>query len=556
MKSQSDNSEDMNPMKKRRQPVGIYLAVLAILAIAVMGILPRLSLAKKLENSVAATKELTETVTVVPLKSIAGASELALPSSLQAIEETTINVRAAGYVKQRFVDIGSHVHAGDVLAEIESPEIDQQLLQSESEVSNAKAAVGQATANVSKSLAATEGARSELIRYQANQAEAIANLAHVRAQYAQAVASVDGAKARLMQVRRRLEGYRAELKRTRVEQELAGKTLARWKELEKADAVSGQEVDEKQSVFDSSREKVNVSEAQVNSGEADVQAAQEAVTGAQAELLAAKADISSGEQRVEAAKAAVNMSKANIQASLASHQASMASVDAAKAVVGSNQAIVRRYAAVQSYEKVIAPFSGVITARNVEVGDLVSPSGGGTGASDQMATVTKTGLFGLARTDSIRAQLSVPESAVTSIHLGQEAVISVQELPGKTFTGSVTRVSGALDSTSRTLMVEVEIPNPTGLLKPGMYAQLSLKNMGARSTIRIPASTLIFDARGNRVAEVKPDMSVHFISVQVGRDFGDEIEVVQGLNGTEELIMNPSETLKEGQHVRPIHKGQ
>ncbi|MDR3691693.1 MAG: efflux RND transporter periplasmic adaptor subunit [Fimbriimonas sp.] len=509
---------------------------------------------RKLDESVQESKSQVTTVTTVKLQMTPGESEVTLPSNLQAINTTTINARTSGYVRKRYVDIGSKVKAGDVLAEIESPEVDQQVMQSQAQVANAQAAVGQAQANYSRSLASTSGARSDYVRYQANLEGAKADLSHLHARYSQAQSAVDVAQARLIQAQKKLDGMRAELERAKVERHLAEVTLKRWKELEKSDAVSGQDVDEKQSIYDASMTRVTAAQADVNSSEADVQAAQQTVRGARADVLAASADITSGEQRIQAAKAAIGTSQANIDAALAASRASQSEIVAAQATVASNESAVRRYAAVQSFEKVVAPFAGVITARNVDEGDLVGATSGGSGASDQLSTVTKTGLFGLARTDTIRAQANVPEDAVGLIRNGQRAEITTREYQGKVFVGQVFNVSGALDATSRTLLVEASIPNPLGLLKPGMYGQIRFVGAKTASIVRIPANTLIFDAKGTRVAVVGQDNTVHFVTVKVGRDYGKELEILNGLHGDEILITNPDETLEEGQKVKPVAK--
>jgi len=559
---QPDETQSVNPVPdpndwqhqvhRKKRPVALVVMAFVVLALATAGIVPRLARSHKLDEGLVSVQEHISTVTTVNLKATPGATDVTLPSNLQAINETTINARTSGYLQARYVDIGSKVKEGEVLAVIESPELDQQVLQSQAQVANAEAAVGQARANLSKSMATAAGTRSDYVRFQASLAEARANLAHLQARYTQSQSAVEVARSRLTQANRRLDGVKAELTRANVEENIALVTLRRWKELEKADAVSGQEVDEKQSIFDASQAKVSSAGADVNSAEADVQAAQETVKGAQADVLAARADIASGQQRIEAARAEIGTSRANIDAASAASRASQEDVSAAQATVGSNQANVRRYAAMQSFERVVAPFSGVITARNVDVGDLINPATSGTGASDQLSTVTKTGLFGLARTDIIRAQANVPEDSITSIRQGQDAEVTTQEFPGRAFRGLVFNVSGALDASSRTLLVEVSIPNPDGLLKPGMYAQIRFLGAKTKTTIRIPATSLIFDARGTRVAVLTRQDAIHFVNVKVGLDFGDQIEILGGLRGDETLVTNPDERLQEGQKVKPV----
>jgi len=539
------------PTSKKRSPA-LLIVIGVVLVLAYVGIRPRLEQSKKLSGEVAALKSEVPVVSVVSLKSTLGASEVSLPSNLQAIAETTIDARTSGYVRARYVDIGSKVTAGQVLADIESPEMDQQVLQSQSEVVHAQAGVGQAQADVSRLDAALAAARSEVIVSQANLGQSRADLAHLRAKALEASSSIDVAKAKLTQAEKRLDSITAELQRARVGEDIAHKTLVRWKELEKADAVSGQDVDEKQSDYDASIAKVSAAKADVSSAQADVMAAQEIVTSQRAEYSAAQADVASGLQKIQAAQASVQSSQANVQAAQSARLASQSNVSAAQATVGSNQANARRYSAMQGFEHVVAPFSGVITARNIDVGDLVNAATSGSGASDPTNTVTKSGLFGLARTDFLLAQANVPEDSVASIREGQDADISVGEYPGKTFPGKVFHVSGALDAASRTLLVEVKIPNAAGALKPGMFGEIRFLGAQGKSTIRIPATGLIFDANGTRVMVVTAGGTIHFVPVKLGRDFGGDIEVLEGLTGSETLVTNPDDSLTEGEKVKQL----
>jgi len=545
------------PRKPRKKgSVALVVTLIVVLGLGYVGVKPRVEQSNKLEGEVSAIKNEVPVVSVVSLKRTLGANEISLPSNLQAIAETTIDARTNGYVKARYVDIGSKVTVGQVLADIESPEMDQQLLQSQSEVSHAQAGVGQAVADVSRLEAAKAAARSQIVMYQANLGQARADLVHLQAKSLEASSAVDVARSRFTQAEKRLDGMKAELQRAKVGQDIAHKTLIRWKELEKSDAVSGQDVDEKQSDFDASLAKVDAAKASVNSAEADVMAARDTVKSQQAELSAARADVSSGQQKIQAAEAAVGSARSNLEAAIAAEEASRSSVSAARATVGSNEANVRRYAALQAFEHVVAPFSGVITARNIDVGDLVNASSAGSGASDPMNTVTKRGLFGLARTDTLLAQANVPEDSVASIREGQDAEVTTREYPGKAFAGKVFHISGALDAASRTLLVEVKIPNPNGALKPGMYAQIRFMGAQSAATIRIPATALIFDAKGTRVATVTNNGEVHFVTVKLGRDYGGEIEVLEGLSGDETLVTNPDETLTEGEKVKQIAGGK
>lgn len=546
---------EANSQRKRRN-FGLIFAVAAVLALGYIGVKPRMQQAAKLSADVSLLKSELPVVSVVSLKATPGASEVSLPSNLQAIAETTIDARTSGYVKARYVDIGSKVTAGQVLADIESPEMDQQVMQSQSEVLHAQAGVGQAQADVSRLEASIAAARSEVIVSQANLGQSRADLSHLQAKALEASSAIDVARAKLMQAEKRLDGVKADLQRAKVGQDIAHKTLLRWKELEKADAVSGQDVDEKQSDYDASVARVDSERAAVSSAEADVVAAREIVSSQQAEYSAAQADVRSGQQKIQASEASVQSSQSSLKAAQAARLASQSNVYAAQATVGSNQANARRYSAMQGFEHVVAPFAGVITARNIDVGDLVNAASAGTGASDPTNTVTKSGLFGLARTDTLLAQANVPEDSVGSIKEGQDAEVRVSEYPGKVFFGKVFHVSGALDASSRTLLVEVKIPNTEGGLKPGMFSQIRFLAASSRATIRIPATGLIFDADGTRVLTVTSDGKLHFVPVKLGRDFGGEIEVLEGLTGSETLVTNPDDSLTEGEAVKQVARAK
>ncbi|HLJ54124.1 MAG TPA: efflux RND transporter periplasmic adaptor subunit, partial [Chthonomonadaceae bacterium] len=176
--------------------------------------------------------------------------------------------------------------------------------------------------------------------------------------------------------------------------------------------------------------------------------------------------------------------------------------------------------------------------------------------SDPTSTVPHTGLFGIARTDVMRIQVQVPQSFLSSLRAGQQARVLIQEYPGKVFTGTVFHTSGALDATSRTLLAEVRVNNPDNVLIPGMYAQIQLESSRAKPLLRIPSNTLIFDMHGTRVMTVTKDGRIRFQPIVVGRDYGSEVDVREGLEGSERLVTNPTDDLKEGQQVRVVSEQQ
>jgi RND family efflux transporter MFP subunit len=542
------------PPKRVRRPrknrKGLYLFAIAAVIVGYFAIAPRIAHANRLKEDMELIKSEPPLVSTIKVEPKAGASELTLPSNIQAIDETVIDAQTTGYLSQRFVDIGDHVKKGQVLATIQSPEVDQQLQASQAEKSKSVAGLGQSTADAAKLSADITGSRADLVRSQANLMQAKANLAHLQAKELQAESAVSVARSNENSLTKKLASVKADLDRANAGLTIANKTLVRWKQLEAGDAVSGQDVDEKQADYDAAQAQVEAERANVSSAEADVEGSQGAVRSAQAEESAAKADVESGRQSVAAAVAAVDASRANVQAAISAYQASQSQIKASSATVASDSANVRRVAALQGFEKIVAPFSGVITARNVDIGDLVRQTSSGSGASDPSSTVTKNGLFGLARTDELRVQVDVPESYVPAIHNGQGASVQVSEYPGKSFSGKVFDMAGALDAASRTLLVEVRVPNTENKLKPGMYAEVTFSNLQSSTVLRIPGSALIFDSAGTRVALVRPDGTIHFQTIKPGRDLGTDMEVSEGLSGGERVVTNPDYSLTEGEKVR------
>ncbi len=540
------------PRQSGGRPFGLLVGVLVVAGLLALGIAPRMRQEQKLKAAAAkATSEATP-VNVVRGHFAHAGNSLDLPGSIQAIEETTINARTSGYVARWYDDIGARVRAGQTLAEIDAPEVDQQLMQARAETSKNEAGSEQAQADVSRQQANVAQANAQLVSLQSGLQSAIADVTHAQAKQMEAQNAVEEANATLMQARKKLSGRKANLSQARTHLALTDKTYRRWQELAKGGAVSGQDLDETQAAFESAQSGVEAAQADVDSAQADVDAAQAAVRAREGNVAAAQADVSAAREKVNAAKSAIVSGRANIQAIQAGVQAGRANVRAAQAGVQASVANANRYRALRGFERVVAPFTGVITARNIDVGDLVNAGGSTNTSTDQTVTVPHSGLFGIARTDVLRIQVNVPESAIGSIRTGDKARIQVQELPGRTFTGSVWRMAGALDATSRTVMTEVRVPNPDGALMPGMYAQVQFQTTQTHPLLRIPASTLVVDSEGTRVATVTPEHRIHYKTVRLGRDFGKEVEINQGLDGREALVSNPTDDLKEGTPVQII----
>jgi RND family efflux transporter MFP subunit len=312
--------------------------------------------------------------------------EVILPGNTQAFTDSPIYARTNGYLKKWYVDIGTHVKTGELLAEIDAPELDHQLQQAKADL---------ATANANLKLAQT--------------------------------------------------------------------TADRWVFLLKTQSVSRQETDEK--------------------------------TG---------------------------------------------DLNAKKAMVDASENAVHRLEDLQSYEKVTAPFDGIITARNTDVGALID-AGSSTPARE---------LFHLAATKQLRVFVNVPENFDRAAQSGAKAALQLAEYPGRTFTGTLVRNSSAIDTSSRTLLVEVDVENPTGELLPGSYVSVHLKLPGgAGRGLTVPANTILFRSEGMRVGVVR-EGHAQLIPIAIGRDYGNELEVVSGLTARDEVIVNPADSLISGEAVR------
>jgi RND family efflux transporter MFP subunit len=215
-----------------------------------------------------------------------------------------------------------------------------------------------------------------------------------------------------------------------------------------------------------------------------------------------------------------------------------AAFDAATANLAAGEANVRRLQEMQSFARVVAPFAGTVTQRNVEVGQLVSPAQG-----------SARPLFVLAQSDTGRVMLSVPEAAAAQLRAGSDAEVLVASLGGAKFKGIVARTSGAVDEATRTMLVEVDVPNPNARLLPGMYAQVRLAVHNVSPGVMLPANALVTRTAGPQVVVVR-DGRAHFQKVELGRDLGPEIEVLGGLEEGATVIVNPSDDVAEGTKVR------
>jgi RND family efflux transporter MFP subunit len=215
--------------------------------------------------------------------------------------------------------------------------------------------------------------------------------------------------------------------------------------------------------------------------------------------------------------------------------------DDAAANVNAARANVGRFASLKGYANVAAPFAGVVTARNVDVGMLVAPA----------TTPGTRGLFTIAQTDTVRIMVSVPQAQVAAVKIGQEADIVLPD-GGRTVKGTVMRTSSSLDAAARTMTVEVDAPNKDGALLPGMFGEVHFHLAGGTSPVRVPSGALVFRPEGTQVAMVGADEVVHYIKVTLGRDYGADVEVLADVPDGARLILNPSDDVVEGLKVHVI----
>ena len=278
----------------------------------------------------------------------------------------------------------------------------------------------------------------------------------------------------------------------------------------------------------------------------------------QGQLLAV-IDAPEVDQQLEQALSNLNSAKANLalaeitrnryQGLLKTHAVSQQDVDNAvgaynanKAIVEANQANVKQVQALQSFEKVYAAFDGVVTARNTDIGDLIN-SGSGGGA--------KTDLFHIAQPGTLRVYVNVPEEYSQGVKVGMTASLSLAEFPGRRFSGRLVRTADAINLSTRTLLVEIDVSNPSGTLLTGSYAEVHLAVPSQASTYLLPVNTLIFRSEGLRVGMVRDGKAV-LAAVTPGHDFGEEIEIVAGLKADDQVVVNPPDSLVSGQQVQMV----
>jgi RND family efflux transporter MFP subunit len=362
------------------------IAILIVLVLLALGAL-RSVIANVLQSrSVAATtkQNATQYVNVVTPTQTQGGGDTLLPGTLRGFVESPIYARSTGYLLHWYADIGARVKQGQLLAELDTPEIDQELAQALAQRQQTSSSLG-----------------------------------------------------------------------------LAKSSLDRWQQLRQRDAVSQQELDERQSTY----------------------------TQDVANLAAADAN-------------------------------------------------VKRLQQLESFKRIVAPFAGVVTQRNVDVGDLIDAGSG-----------TSRALFALAQSDPLRVYVQLPQAYAQNVSVGQKVVVTQAELPDQQFHGTITHISGAIDVPTRSLQIEVTLPNPDSKLRPGAYVQVAVPAV-AHARMMVPGNALLFRAEGPRVAVVDARGNVALRKIVIAQDLGQSLEIESGIEPADKVIINPSDSIADGDHVQ------
>jgi RND family efflux transporter MFP subunit len=361
-----------------------FILFFVFLVLGIYAVLQRMSEHKALAQQ---TEQMAiPYVSVIRATPVVADSEMVLPGTLKPNVESPLYARTNGYLKKWYKDIGSHVEKGEILAEIDTPEIDQQLAQ----------------------------ARADLVTAQANLG-------------------------------------------------LSTLTATRYQDLIKSESVSRQDLD-------------------------------------------------------------------NANGDLAARRAMMQSADAN----------VKRLEEMESFKRVYAPFTGIITQRDVDTGTLINAGNGGNATKE---------MFDLAQIDPMRVYVAVPQAYSPSIHLGLKACLSLAELAQRNFCGQVVRTANSIDPNSRTLLTEVDVPNPSGTLLPGAYAEVHFDVKVTGQRLSLPINALLFRPDGTMAAVVGPDNRIDLKKLTIGRDFGNALEVLQGIDLKDRIVVNPPDALEQGEPV-------
>ena len=539
------------------KPEGSIWRIALILAIIfglllLIGLLPRLHRQPQVNAYAKAQKNSVPMVNAVSVQAPPPFDTLVLPGNIQAVQQTAVTARASGYLKQWFVDIGDRVRRGQLLATIATPDVDQSVAQARAQLSQAQAAQAQSSANLNQQQANLIQTSADLSRSQATYQQSKTDLARANASLAQAQEAAAQQSAQLVQAQANLN--------------LARVTAQRYQNLLAAGAIDQQTTDQAVASYETNQANVASLAAAVRAGLANVSAFRAAVLSSQA--------------NVKAYADGVRASRAQVGAAAANVRSYRAAVTAAAANVRAAQANVARNAALQGFQNVTAPFDGIVTARNVDTGALISTSGGPSGGSDSFSVgsgaagtttqgnaaggngssgsspgatannASSSSLFSIAQINTLRFFINVPQTYLGIVGVGQPVQVSVSETPGRIFRGVISRTAGALDASSRTLVAEVRLNNRDGALRPGMFAEATLRVPHPGSAVIIPGPALVTNAQNTQVLLVGANHKLHFQPVTVGRDFGKVLEITQGLRVGQQVVTSPSDSLQEGETVK------
>jgi RND family efflux transporter MFP subunit len=511
-----------------------------------VGLVPKLHAQDKLEKQATATASEIPEVEVTTAR-LASADKMELPGSIEALSDTIIQARTSGYISKLYVDIGSHVKAGQVLADIESPDVDQQLFQAQADTAKSRATVDQSQADVSRLKAGVSQSQADLARQAANIKQAQAGVAGAEAKYQSAKSQEFSSEAALAQTQQGVALQKANLAQAAAQYDLAKTTESRYRDLLKKGFVAQQDYDQAASTLKTAAAGIDAVKASVSANEANVRAAQQAVQSAKSLVVSAESDTASAEANLVASRATYQSQGQTVVAAKENVKAGVSTVAANVAAVSSSEANARRYSVLSGFEHVVAPFEGVITARNIDIGSLVNP---GTATTTNSSATEVAGLFGIARSDVLRIFVNLPQSAFQWAKTGTKAVVLIREVPNQKFIGTIFQAAGALNQNTRTLLTEIRLPNPKGTLLPGMFAEVDISPPAQAKVLRVPSNVLLIDSHGTRVVVVDSQNHAHYVPVVLGRDYGTEIEIVSGITATDQLVSDPTDDIKDGGEVK------
>jgi RND family efflux transporter MFP subunit len=542
------------PQKAHRKglptTVKYLIGLLILAALFLVGFFPKYLNNKQLNSDAKAVSTTAPEIQIVTPR-MAASADITLPGSVDAIQETSTQSRTTGYISKLYVDIGSHVKKGQILADVQSPDVDQQVAQAYAQTAQSRATVGQSMANVDSLRAVVLSGQAIVWHQRAALVQSQAALEGAISAKAQAQANLMVAKAKVAQSEQQVLVAKAAVTLAQANYMLAVASLKRETTLLKEGFVAQEDYDQSEASFKTNAATVGSAKANVQASEADVKASQETVQANVQTVRSAQSTEDSAAADIKAARANLESSIATLSAARSGVEAGRQTVQANQAAVGSSVANARRFDVLSSFDHVVAPFDGIITSRNVDVGSLVSP--GAISPADVSNTTPTTGLFGIARVDTLRIYVSLPQTDFQWAQDGTQVKVLISELPNQKFKGVIHRTAGALDPATRTLLTEVRIPNPKGTLLPGMYAQVEF-TPGAERKLRIPDAAIVVDSNGTRVIVVDATNHIHYQKVVLGRDYGTEAEVVTGVKASDRLVSAPSENMQDGGAVQ-ILKG-